>query len=340
MRPSSVMLLLLMVGTGLLPAQARRTTKTGTTAAQFLKIGVHARVLGMGEASVAHAPDISAIQWNPAGLARHNVQEVVFSQMPWFADTDLLHFAAALNLGNAGVLGVQATVLDYGEEDVTTERAEMGTGERYSAQDLTLGLAYARNLTTNFSLGGQFKLVSQRIWNMRASTTAIDLGALFITPFRGIRFGMAITNFGGKLQLQGRDTRFFYDPYELMEGNNDQIPANYELGYWAIPLTFRVGLAGELISSQQLRLSLAVDALHPSDNAEYINVGTELGLMNRIFLRAGFRTLYVVDQVGGLSLGAGLDHAFSPNLRVKIDYAWMDYGILLTHSMLSLTVVY
>ena len=307
---------------------------------QFLKIGVHARSLGMGEASVANVSDLGAIHWNPAGLARYNVQEVVFSQMPWFAGIDLFHFAGSMNFGNIGVLGLQITSLDYGETDVTTARQEMGTGERYSAQDLSLGLAYSRNLTTSFSIGAQVKLVYHQIWNMSASTMAFDIGALFLTPIKGVRFGMSITNFGGKMKMAGRNSRFFTDPEPLLEGNNDQIPATYELSYWAIPLTFRVGLAGDAINTSMLKLSWALDALHPSDNSEYIDAGTELQVANRFSLRGGYRTLFVQDQVGGLSMGGGLSHAFSPALQIRIDYAWVDYGWLGDTSMFSFTVTY
>ena len=45
-------------------------TKVGTTAAQFIKLGVGARAIGMGGTFVAEASDLSALYWNPAGLGR------------------------------------------------------------------------------------------------------------------------------------------------------------------------------------------------------------------------------------------------------------------------------
>ena len=48
----------------------RSTAKVGTTAAQFLKIGVGARALGMGGAQVGVTGDICSIYWNPAALSR------------------------------------------------------------------------------------------------------------------------------------------------------------------------------------------------------------------------------------------------------------------------------
>ena len=322
-------------------ASAQTNTKTGTSTAQFLKIGVHARSLGMGDASVGSVSDIAAIYSNPAGLSRYGVQEVVFSQMDWFAGIKLFHFAGGLNLGNAGTIAMQITTLDYGDEAVRTIDKQDGTGEFYSALDLSVGVAYARNLTKSFSFGAQFKYLNSRIWHMSANAVAVDVGALFLTPFKGVRLGMAITNFGTKMKLEGRNIRFFADPDEIMTGNNSQIPAVYELSRWPLPLTFRVGLSGELIQAANLRLSWAVDALHPSDNSEFIDMGTELALSNRLFLRAGLHNLFMVDQQQGrMALGAGLHHAFSPTLKVNVDYAWVDYALLLPVSMLSFTIEY
>ena len=44
-------------------------SKTGTSAANFLRIGIGARALAMGGAFVAVADDPTAAYWNVAGLA-------------------------------------------------------------------------------------------------------------------------------------------------------------------------------------------------------------------------------------------------------------------------------
>jgi len=49
---------------------SQSVTKTGTTAGQFLKIGVGARALGMGSAFSSVAGDGSSLYWNPAGISR------------------------------------------------------------------------------------------------------------------------------------------------------------------------------------------------------------------------------------------------------------------------------
>ncbi|MCK7521899.1 MAG: hypothetical protein MZV64_31575 [Ignavibacteriales bacterium] len=50
--------------------------RAGISAFQFLKIGVGARGVAMGEAYVAVANDASSLFWNPAGLAQMTENQV------------------------------------------------------------------------------------------------------------------------------------------------------------------------------------------------------------------------------------------------------------------------
>lgn len=309
-------------------SQLFATTKSGTSAAQFLKIGTQARTLGMGEAVVANPEGLSALQWNPAGLSRYGTQTAAFTQSNWLVDTDFFSAAAGVNLGRMGAVGLQLTMLNYGEMPVRTEQNPDGTGEYFTAQDFNMSIAYANNLTDRFSIGGQVKYIQETIWHMSASTVAFDIGALFTTPFKNIRLGMAITNFGGYMRLGGRDISFVTDPAEDMYGNNDQIPAEYTLDSWALPLTFRVGLSGEFIDRGYIRWTWAIDALHPSDNTEYVNLGTELALWKTLYLRTGYRTLFMDERTGGLTAGIGMKYMITSSTGVMFDYAFVSYGNL------------
>src|SRR5258705_994367 len=65
--------------------------RIGTTSGQFLKIGVGARAVGLGESFVAVANDPSAIYWNPAGLASLQRQEIELSHVGWPGDINYEH---------------------------------------------------------------------------------------------------------------------------------------------------------------------------------------------------------------------------------------------------------
>ena len=70
MRKYYTVLILLFFGLTNLYAQLiQGVSKVGTTGAAFLEIGIGARAVAMGNAFVGTANDVTALYWNPAGLA-------------------------------------------------------------------------------------------------------------------------------------------------------------------------------------------------------------------------------------------------------------------------------
>lgn len=303
-------------------------TKVGSTAAQFLGVPVGPRAISMGGAFVATANDVTSLYWNPAGASRMEANSALFANTRWFADIDYNWAGAVLNLGRLGALGMSITYLDYGEMEVTTLAEQDGTGEFFSANDMALALTYAMNLTDRFSIGGTVKYVNQKIWNSSASGVALDLGVLFLSDIYGLRIGASITNFGTDMKIDGKDLYVQHDIDPNIFGNNDQILATLNTDAFPMPLTFRVGLAMDVLDLEDHRFTLGVDALHPNDNAESLNVGAEYVFNNLIAIRAGYKSLFLDNTEDGLTLGVGLNYDFSPGLGFFLDYAYQDFGIL------------
>ena len=66
--------------------------RIGTSSGTFLRIGVGARAVGLGESFVAVANDPSAIYWNPAGLASLQRREFAFSHVGlYLGDNRFIH---------------------------------------------------------------------------------------------------------------------------------------------------------------------------------------------------------------------------------------------------------
>ena len=104
-------------------------TKTGATAGQFLKLGVGARPIALGGAFVAQANDLSAMYWNPAGLARLSGASVQLAHTRYLADITYNFAAFGTSLGNAGTLAASLIYLDSGDMLVRTIAQPEGTGE-------------------------------------------------------------------------------------------------------------------------------------------------------------------------------------------------------------------
>ena len=312
-------------------------TKTGTTAAQFLKIGVDARASAMGNAFTAMKGDLSSMYWNPAGLTSIGRMETMFMNSSWLAGIQFTHAAFAINLNAAGVIGFSMTSLSVPEDMVRTVEKPNGTGEYFDAGDLAMNFTYARKLTDQFSIGGNIKYIRQNIWHASASSVAADLGALFVTPFNGIRLGASLSNYGSEMQMTGRDQKFSIDPDPNNGGNVEFVNAMYETDKFPLPLLFRVGLSGEIIESEKMRLSFAVDALHPNDNVEWVNAGLEYAVAETFFLRSGVTTLFREDSEEGLTFGGGIHYRIGESTtQIKLDYSYSAFGRLKNVQRLSL----
>ncbi len=306
-----------------LPAAAQN--KVGTTAAPFLGISVGPRAQAMGSAFVAQATDVTAAYWNPGALARLQTNEFMVSHTQWLLGTNFNWIGLSLRVGNSTALGLSLTQLDYGREEIITIQEQEGTGRYWDAQDLSFGVSVAQALTNRFSIGGTFKYVNQRIWNESASAFAVDLGLLFETNFNGLRLGMNISNYGPDMRLDGDDLlqRIDIDPEN--NGNNETLVAKMKTEDFPLPIFFRIGVAYDLINTDINRVTLAADALHPTDNVESMNVGAEYTWRNMVALRAGWKSLFMDSPQESWSLGAGVQYELWTLGKVRIDYAYLNF---------------
>ena len=302
-------------------------SKTGMTAATFLSIEIGPRAAAMGGAYVAIADDPTAMFWNPAGLDKIKNNTIVFSHTNWLAETSLNYLGAAIPLGQYGTFGVSVTSLGVPEMRVRTVAQPEGTGEFFDANDLAIGLSYSKSIIERFQVGVNIKYIHQQIFNMSASTAALDFGVLFTTGLKNMILGFSMSNFGGNMQLSGDDARVEVDLAPDEFGNNDRILANLETQEFQLPLIMRLGLSMDVFESENNLLKIAADAVVPNDNNQYLNIGGEYVFMNILALRGGYKTLFLENSEEGLTLGFGVNIKLSETTILNIDYAYADFGI-------------
>lgn len=137
---------------------------------------------------------------------------------------------------------------------------------------------------------------------------------------------MAITNFGQKMHLTGESTSILYDQDKETVGNNGKIPGSLNTDNWDLPLCFKVGVSYVAFNTEMHKLILAVDAAHPNDDYEYLNVGGEYTLLKTIAVRAGWKSFLLKDTEEGLTLGVGLKEFKLSNVKLSFDYSYSDFG--------------
>jgi hypothetical protein len=308
--------------------QAQGVTKVGTTAAGFLGVDMGTRGTAMGSAYVSVANDVSAMYWNPSGIARINGFGANFTSTKWIADLTMNYVGLALPLGDLGTIGLNATFLRMEQIERTTIAYPEGTGEFFDAGCYAFGLSFARNLTNQFSIGMSAKYINERYYHSTATGFAIDVGTLFDTKFYGFIIGMSISNYGTKMQLNGQDFQVQHDIDVGVSGNNPNINSRLMADPYELPLMYRVGISTDIFNGwANSNLIFAVDALHPNDDVEYINVGCEYAYSNLFALRAGYKGLFAKDSEQGLNFGGGIQYEIGGTL-LKVDYSYISFGIL------------
>jgi len=334
-----ILIIIILTGTFSL-VLAQEPYRQGTTAANFLEIGYGSAGTAMGDAYVSIANDISSAYWNPAGLAYMDKREAFFNYQPWLLDINAICLAAGMPLGNIGTFAINFIQMDYGTNEVTTMDMQDGTGELFNASDYAIGLSYARKLAQWFSFGVTGKYVASQIWQTSASAFAMDLGVIIQTNFfsptgnreDGMNIGMSMSNFGTKMQYSGKN---LLNPIDILPdeaGNYQDVPGMFKTEGWELPLIFRVGVSVHPIATDNHRLTVALDAVHPNNNSESINLGGEYKLTTPIgwtfFMRGGYKALFMVDSEYGMSFGGGLIMHMMQGKGLKIEYSYREIGLL------------
>jgi hypothetical protein len=323
-----------------LAQESNNVSKTGTVAAPFLEIPVGASAIGMGTAFVSIANDVTALYWNVAGIAAMQQNEAAAIHTNWIANTKFDFAGVVIPIGGVGTIGVSVTSLGMDDMMVRTVEKPDGTGEYFSAGDLAVGLSYARQLSDRFAIGFTAKYIQQNIWHETAYAFAVDVGTAFRTDLiGGLVIGASVSNFGTSMKMSGRDTRTFarVDPTKL--GSNEQVPYNVELEAWDLPLLFQFGLSTNVLKTDDYRVTVAVDALHPSDNYESVNIGTEFAFQDFLYVRGGLHSLFLDAAEGMYSFGVGVaSSSLFGSTNIRFDYAFRDMGRLQNIHVFSLGV--
>ncbi len=286
------------------PASA--DSKTG---ADFLKIPMGARALGLGQAYSTLAKDSDALNWNVAGIVPAQMNSAAsslsLSHQELFFGNNLDHISLAIPRAKSSI-GLSLTRLSYPkQEGRDAQRNETGN---FSANDMAVGLALGTRLY-GARVGTQLKFIRQQLASQESAGFAFDLGMMSRTPISKLQIGAAVKNLGPSMHFANDDYR--------------------------LPLTISLGGAYQL--SGPITVAMDLRTL-PHQSQTDISFGTEIATTETITLRAGYLAKLASaitnnqksetnkGSFGGLT---GLNAGLGVNLsRFSLDYALSPFGEL------------
>ena len=293
--------------------------RVGQSGWQFLHLPTSARSAALADIRIGlNNSDVTSIFNNPAKLIDINSIDAAFTKINYIADISYMTGAVAANLGDWGVVGLHLANLDVGDMirtenlyderfDNTYKSGDLGT---FTAGDILVGLSYARSITENLSVGGNFNYT-------QVENYSADFGLFFRTGFQSLTLSMVARNIGPDAEFTG-----FSEIYG--------IPQSVRM-----PINFILGVSYDIIESSSTNnqnLSCYLEGVHPNDGPERVNVGLEYSFLDVFFLRGGYKFNY--DEQG-LTLGLGINYNME-SIKGRIDYAYLDYGRLSSVHMFTL----
>lgn len=289
------------------PGPAAAQSARGTSAFQFLQLGVGARPAAMGEAFAGVADDVNSVYWNPAGLAAITRRELSLTHAQWFGDITYSNLACAQPV-KGGTVGAAFNVLNTGDIR-KADNTGLRLSDSYNMSEVMGLVSYARGFD-KLALGANLKFISSRIEEESAHSFAADIGALYsgFKPWgRRLGLGLAVQNIGTK--------------------------AGYVAEKASLPVLVRAGGALQVFKDLLVvsDLNYAKKELNIHAGAEYTRAfGTVV-----VAARAGYKddTIKELGALSGLTAGLGLKWGY-----YQLDYAWNSFTDLGSVNRISLGI--
>ncbi|MDD5687362.1 MAG: PorV/PorQ family protein [Elusimicrobia bacterium] len=269
----------------------------GSSAMEFLKLGIGAKQEGMGGAQVAVAEDVNSVYWNPAGLGSVSATELSFMHLSYFEGISYEYLAIGHPINESSTIGLQIMYLNYGSMDKTLENSAggydaVGSVGSFEAKDIGGAISYGKQVDETINVGGSLKMVSQKIDTNSASGFGLDLGVEYVPVKGGLQLGLAVQNLGGKV-------------------DSNSLPGN-----------IKAGLGKKLSAFEgENNLTMAADVNYELDTATTKeNIGLELMVAEMVAIRAGYKIGYDEEsytlgggfKMSGASSTFNIDYAFVP----------------------------
>ncbi|MCX7832820.1 MAG: PorV/PorQ family protein [Ignavibacteria bacterium] len=258
----------------------------GNTGLSFLKTGINARAIAMGDAYSSISEDATSIIYNPA-LINSGKSNVSLSH-----NIALVDFTSSF-IGTKFVfnkLGVGIGIMRAGVNDIEVRLTPGAPLEKFNSQDISINLGFSYNVYENISVGVATKFLYEKIYIDEASGFGFDIGTNYKKD--KFSFSFVLANIGSIDEMKNARTKL---PTLVRFGSSYQYPYK-DFNFIAAVEGFKVLEGGKF----------------------HIHSGIEAGYKDILFIRVGYQTNY---ENKNFSAGLGFKYK-----GITIDYAFIPYS--------------
>ncbi|MBC8490149.1 MAG: PorV/PorQ family protein [Bacteroidetes bacterium] len=258
----------------------------GNTGLAFLKLGVGARSIAMGEAFSSISDDATAIIYNPARLnfGLNNNVTLMHNFSVQDMSTDFIGTKFTIDKFAFGVGILKTSVNDIEVRNIPGEPLD-----KFDSQNLSINLSVSYKLYDVFSIGISSKFLYEKIYVDDASGLGFDFGTSYSKD--NLNFSFVVANIGSIDELRNTSTK--------------------------LPTLVRFG-SGYSFFEEDFSFLIGVDGFKVLDGGQlHIHTGGEVGYRDFVFARVGYQSNY---ENKNITTGLGFKYK-----SIYLDYAFVPY---------------
>jgi hypothetical protein len=224
--------------------------RSGQAGATELLINPWARSSGLSNTGTASVSGLEATFINVAGLAHTLGTHAVINYTNYLngSGVNIYALGVAQQLGQGSALGLSVTTVNYGEENITTYAEPDNTLGTFTANNMIIGLSYAKAFSNSIFAGATVKIINESIHDAAATGVAIDAGIQYITGEQeNIKLGMTLKNVGTNMKYSGDGMTMRGDLKGQGSESTTPFSMNHRTEGFELPTTLQIGVGYDFL---------------------------------------------------------------------------------------------